>query len=129
LINTNKGAKMGKISFKFGKDTLYTDIKDEHIIHTLVPRDTDCIVDVEKEVKRILENPLGTKPLKDIVNADEKIAIIVSDITRAWIKSDKFIIHIVNYLSNLGVSDDNMFVVTALGGHRKSTFCAEKSKM
>jgi nickel-dependent lactate racemase len=112
---------MAKVSFKLGKNTIYTEIKDEHVIHTLVPKDTECIVDVEKEVKRVLESPVGAKPLGDIVNPNEKIAIIVSDITRAWIKSDKFIIHIVNYLSNLGVSDDNMFIIIALGGHRKST--------
>lgn len=60
-------------------------------------------------------------PLKDIVKPGEKIAIIVSDITRYWMESNKFVIHIVNYLSKLGVKDEDMFVVIALGGHRKST--------
>ena len=36
-------------------------------------------------------------------------------------KSNKLVIYIVNYLSKLGVKDEDMFVVIALGGHRKST--------
>lgn len=86
---------MGKDNLKFGKNTLYTDITDKHIIHTLVPKDTACIVDVEKEVKTILEKPLITNTLKSMINKDEKIAIIVSDTTRSWIKSDKFRINFV----------------------------------
>lgn len=112
---------MGKIGLKYGKEKLYANINENHIIHTLIPKDTDCIKDVKNEVYKVLNNPTGTEPLKDIVKAGEKIAIIVSDITRAWMKIDEFVIHIVNYLSELGVSDEDMFIVIALGGHRKST--------
>lgn len=112
---------MGKYSFKYGNEKLYAEIDDNDIIHTLVPKDTEFIKDIEAEVKKVLDNPIGTKPLKEIVNKGEKIAIIVSDITRAWIKTEQFLIHIVNYLSNEGINDEDMFIVIALGGHRKST--------
>ena len=36
-------------------------------------------------------------------------------------KTSEFLIHIINYLSDLGVSDNNIKIVIALGGHRKST--------
>ncbi len=112
---------MGEYSFKYGDTKLITCIKDEDIIHSLKPKYVDCIKNIEKEINKVLDNPIGTKALRDIVNPGEKIAIIVSDITRAWMKSNEFVIHIVNYLSSLGVKDDDMFVVIALGGHRKST--------
>ena len=35
--------------------------------------------------------------------------------------TSEFLIHIINYLSDLGVSDNNIKIVIALGGHRKST--------
>lgn len=112
---------MGKYSFKYGNEKLHTEMDDRNIIYTLVPKEIEFITDIEAEVKKVLDNPIGTKPLKDIVNRGEKVAIVVSDITRAWIKTDKFLIHIVNYLSNAGINDEDMFVVIALGGHRKST--------
>lgn len=112
---------MGKYSFKYGDTELSTDINEQNIIYKLKPNSAKKLDDIESEINKVLNNPTGTKPLNEIVNPGEKIAIIVSDITRAWMKSDKFIIHIVNYLSALGVKDDDMFIVIALGGHRKST--------
>ena len=112
---------MGECSFKYGNDKLNTFIKDEHVIQILKPQQVEKIKNIEDEVYRVLDNPIGSMPLKDIIKPGEKIAIIVSDITRAWMKSNKFVIHIVNYLSKLGVKDEDMFVVIALGGHRKST--------
>ena len=112
---------MRTVGLKYGKDNLYANINEKHIIHTLVPKDIDYIKNVKEEVTKVLNNPTGSKALKDIVVPGEKIAIIVSDITRAWMKSDEFVIHIVNYLSDLGVKDEDIFIVIALGGHRKST--------
>lgn len=112
---------MGKLGFKYGSGKLYADIDDSHIIHTLLPKNTEGIKDIKSEVIKVLDNPIGTKSLKAIVNVGEKVAIIVSDITRAWIKTDKFLIHIINYLSEIGISDEDISIVIALGGHRKST--------
>lgn len=112
---------MGECSFKYGNDKLNTFIKDEQVIQILKPQQVEKIKNIEDEVYRVLDNPIGSMPLKDIVKPGEKIAIIVSDITRSWMKSNKLVIYIVNYLSKLGVEDEDMFVVIALGGHRKST--------
>ncbi len=112
---------MGECSFKYGNDKLNTFIKDEQVIQILKPQQVEKIKNIEDEVYRVLDNPIGSMPLKDIVKPGEKIAIIVSDITRSWMKSNKLVIYIVNYLSKLGVKDEDMFVVIALGGHRKST--------
>ncbi|MGL5330418.1 MAG: nickel-dependent lactate racemase [Peptostreptococcaceae bacterium] len=112
---------MGEYSFKYGETKLTTCIEDKDIIHTLKPNHVDKIEDLEKEVNNVLNNPIGTRPLNEIVKPGEKVAIVVSDITRAWMKSDEFVIHIVNYLTDIGVKDEDMFVVIALGGHRKST--------
>lgn len=112
---------MGNYSFKYGDVKLTADIEDENIIHTLKPNNVEQIEDIEKEVYKVLNNPTGTDALNNIIKENEKVAIIVSDITRAWMKSNEFVIHIVNYLSDMGVKDEDMFVVIALGGHRKTT--------
>ncbi|MGL5693291.1 MAG: lactate racemase domain-containing protein, partial [Peptostreptococcaceae bacterium] len=112
---------MGEYSFKYGDTKLTTCIEDKDIIHTLKPNHVEKIEDIKKEVYNVLNNPTGANPLNEIVKPNEKIAIIVSDITRAWMKSNEFVIHIVNYLSDMGVKDEDMFVVISLGGHRKST--------
>ena len=112
---------MGKYSFKYGKEKLSAEIKDSSVIHTLLPKDAEIINDIKSQVIRVLDNPVGTKSLKEIVSPGEKVAIVVSDITRLWIKTNEFLVHIVNYLSKVGIEDNDMFVVVALGGHRKCT--------
>ncbi|MGL5347756.1 MAG: nickel-dependent lactate racemase [Peptostreptococcaceae bacterium] len=112
---------MGMYSFKYGKEKLSVEIEDSSVIHTLLPKDTEIINDIKSQVIKVLDNPVGTKPLKEIISTGERVAIVVSDITRLWIKTNEFLIHIVNYLSKLGIEDNDMFVVIALGGHRKCT--------
>jgi lactate racemase len=108
-------------SFKYGESKFDAVIDENHIIHTLLSRDAAPITDVQKEVNKVIENPIGALPLKATVKPGETVAIIVSDITRAWIKTSHFLIHIVDYINGLGVKDENIKVIIALGTHRPST--------
>lgn len=111
---------MEKFEFKYGKTKLHVEIEERHIIDTLIPDAAAPIKDIEKEIIKAVENPVGALPLKDIVQGDERVAIIVSDITRLWIKTDAFLIYIINYLNGIGVADDSIEIIIALGTHRAS---------
>lgn len=112
---------MVEYKFKYGDNTLIGSINKENIIYNLLPKKSKIIVDIKKEIEYILNNPINSRSLKEIVKKDEKIVIIVSDITRAWINTNKFLIHIINYLTELGIKDEDIEIIIALGGHRKST--------
>ena len=107
--------------FKYGEGKFEAYINDNNIINTLLPKEAAPLKNIEIEVNKALENPIGTSPLRYIVNTGEKVLIIVSDITRSWIKTDKFLIHIINYLNALGIKDDDISILIALGTHRAST--------
>lgn len=112
---------MDKYKFKYGRKDIDIVLPSKSIIQTLKPKNSTNIDDIEGELIRVLENPVGSKPLKDIVKSGEKIAIVISDITRAWIKNHLFLIHLVNYLNYIGVNDDSIEIIIALGTHRMST--------
>jgi lactate racemase len=112
---------MGSFSFKYGESKFDAVIDEGRIIHTLVPNNASPIADIQKEVRKVIENPTGALPLKDIIKSGETVAIIVSDITRAWIRTNQFLIHMIDYINNLGVRDEDISVVIALGTHRPST--------
>ena len=112
---------MKNYSFKYGEKRLDVVIDETHIVNTLLPRSAPPIIEVQKEIAKVIENPIGTSPLKDIIKPGETVAIIVSDITGAWIKTNEFLIHIIDYINGLGVKDENIYVVIALGTHRPST--------
>ncbi len=112
---------MEKFEFKYGRTKLHVDIEKKYIMDTLIPDTTVPIADIEKEVIRVMENPIGALPLKDIIHKGEKVAIVVSDITRMWIKTSQFLSYIIDYLNNLGVEDNQIDIIIALGTHRPST--------
>ncbi|AOT71023.1 NPN-dependent 2-hydroxyacid racemase, LarAH10 family [Geosporobacter ferrireducens] len=112
---------MSEYSFKYGSTLCNFEIQSEDLLHILKPRYADPITDVQKKCIEALMNPIGTPPLERIINPGENVLLIVSDITRAWIRTNQFLIHIINYLNDLGISDQDISVLIALGTHRPST--------
>ena len=119
---------MGNYKFKYGDSELESHIDDDRIINTLVPSRTIPLEDIRGEVLRVLDEPKGTLPLKDIIKPEEKVVIIASDITRLWAKTNLYLNHIIEYLNDLGVADNSITIIIALGSHRTSTE-AEKEKI
>ena len=70
------------LSFGYDKTTLQYNLPDENLLGVLLPNETPAALTGEAEVKRALQNPIGTPRLSEIVRPGEKIAIVTSDITR-----------------------------------------------
>lgn len=79
---------MSLYSFKYGKGTVSIDLEGK--VQTILTNKSGCIQDIKSGVVNAIENPIGTKPLGDIVKPGENVLIVVSDITRAWIKTSEF---------------------------------------
>lgn len=108
----------------FGKQTLEINIEDQNILDVLKPSNVKEDINPIEEIRHALENPIGTKRLKEMVKPNETIAIITSDITRPMPSS--FVLPaVIDELLQAGVSPKNIKVVFALGSHRKHT---EKEK-
>lgn len=72
-------------------------------------------------IRRAVENPIGTPPLSTLVHAGEKVVIVVSDITRLWVRSDILVPVLVAMLNEAGIPDDDISIVFATGDHRRQT--------
>ncbi len=72
------------------------------------------------EIRRALENPVGTSPLHEIVKTGEKVVIVTSDITR-YSGSEIYLPIVVEELNRCGIPDSDIEIVIALGIHRKQT--------
>ena len=71
-----------QIELGFGAGVQSLNIPDKNLLGVLTPNPVEKNLTGEAEVRRALENPIGTPQLKDIVKPGEKIAVITSDITR-----------------------------------------------
>jgi len=108
--------------FKYGYGKTYKefDVDDENILVELRQNDVNFTLTGADEVKRALQNPIGTERLSGIVKPGEKVAIVTSDITRPM--PSKIVLPLIlEELREAGVSYGDITVVFALGSHRKHT--------
>lgn len=109
-----------KLSLGFGVESQEVEIADSQIIGILEVNEVELGLIGVEEVKRSLNNPIGTERLKNIVKPGEKIVIITSDITRP-LPSYNIIPSILDELYETGVNKEDIVVVIALGSHRAHT--------
>ncbi len=105
---------------KYGKSDVQFHLDEKNFMGTLLPKEIHFESSNEAEVRRALENPIGSARLKDLVKPGEKVAIVTSDITRPM-PSYRVLPEVVAELEKGGVSGEDITVVLALGSHRGHT--------
>lgn len=108
-------------SLGFGDTEITVNLPKERVINIVEGKEAAPVTDVEAAVKAALNHPIGTPPLKDVVQQGDKVVIIASDITRKWVRHDLFLPTLLNELNAAGIPDANISLVVALGAHRHHT--------
>lgn len=106
--------------FGFGKEIQKVDIPDNISVRELTANKDIEFKAIDADIVNALENPIGSKRLKDIVKPGEKIAIITSDVTRPM-PTYKVLPALIEELEAGGVKASDITLVFALGSHRKQT--------
>jgi len=109
-----------KIAINYGKKEISLEIGHKNIKYNIRPADMETVEDVNKEVERALCNPIGTKPLDELVKQGDKVAILADDITRLT-PTKEIIPRVLNALNEGGVPDKDITLVIALGTYRPMT--------
>lgn len=112
---------MKNFNLKIGKTKMSIDIPASQLLHEIHGNDYPALSDLPKAIIEALENPIDSKPLRDIVTPGQKVMLVVSDITRVWLKPSQFLPTIVNCLNEYGIQDENICIMIALGSHRAHT--------
>ena len=110
-----------EFSLGFGSGEMKISLPKEQIINVVEGKPVEAITDVVAALKEAMNNPIGTDPLKTIVNKGDKVAIIASDVTRMYIQYELFLPTLLNELNVGGVPDSDITLVVALGAHRHHT--------
>ena len=111
---------MKTYEFSYGKETQKVDLPEEHIIYDLHGKEVAVEKDIASAALKAIRNPIDSKPLTEIVQPGEKVAIIVSDETRLCY-TDQFLPVIVKELNDKGIPDSDIDIVIATGTHRAQT--------
>ncbi len=107
-----------KLSFGFGAGTQEAEVPEKNLQGVLHANEVELDFIGEAEVRRALEEPIGSPRLREIVKPGEKIAVITSDITRPM-PTYRVMPALLDELCAAGVKAEDITLVFALGSHRK----------
>ncbi|MDR2944883.1 MAG: nickel-dependent lactate racemase [Methanosarcinales archaeon] len=106
------------ISIPYGAGEISFQLDGSALLSLLLPADEkETTVSSDDIVRRALQNPVGTPRLSELAAPDQKIAIILNDVTRPT-PSAYLIPFVLEELAKAGVPDENITFYFALGLHR-----------
>jgi lactate racemase len=105
-------------SLKYGKGGVTLSIPSGIDAQALNPRVLPALDNPRNEILRALRNPVGCRPLKEIVRGKKKICLIVSDNTRKCRYPDTLPIFLEEMIKRGGVHPREITILIATGTHR-----------
>lgn len=106
------------ISIPYGKQYINWESPEGIQLEVLRPKEVSGVKDPKEEVRRAVENPLGSKKISELGEI-KKVSIAVADLTRPV--PNKLILPIlITELEKIGVKPENITVIIGTGLHRVS---------
>ena len=104
--------------FAYGSGTVEFPLEEKNIIGELHGNVVEPISDIRRELWASLDAPIDSAPLCRRVTPGSTVALVVSDMSRFWMRQDLVVPHLVDYLTQrCGVREDDITIVIANGTH------------
>ena len=104
--------------FRYGNTTVTLPIEENQVIGVIEGNETPVLDDIEGELYKVLDNPIESAPLSEVASKASSIAIIVSDMTRFWMRQDIVVPLLVRYLvEKSGRKYEDLEIIIATGTH------------
>ena len=105
------------IELRYGKQNLMISVPED-CVTVIAQQETKTLDKETQEIRNALRDPIFSKPLREITNSGETVAIVFSDITRPV--PYKTLLPLI--LEELGdIPKGQIVLINALGTHRKNT--------
>lgn len=116
---------MGSVTLKYGKTSLSFSLKNKDY-KILQPSKIPQVPDPQQYLANVIDKPEGCPALDKIFLLNDRVLIIVSDITR-YSGAELFLPILLQRLNKIGIRDDQISILFALGIHRKLTEIEKKT--
>ena len=100
----------------YGKSEIEINVPDDSTI--IEPQNINAIQDYESAIKNVLRNPTNSKSLKEMVNSNDIVSIVISDITRPT-PNHILVPLLIEELNH--VPRENFVIINGTGTHRDQT--------
>lgn len=110
-------------SLRYGDGEVVLNVPGARWVRTLQSAPVQTIEDLPGAFARAMEETcIGSPPLRRLIAPKDPVTIVVSDITRHWMRQDLICALLVPYLHDaLGVPYAQIVILVALGTHRPQT--------
>jgi nickel-dependent lactate racemase len=108
-----------ELVFKPGVST-YVDVDEDNLLFYATHHRTAEVPDQQRVVVEALENPIGTLKLERMLKPDQKIVIMVDDLTRPTPAAD-ILPPILKRIEKRGIADEAVSIFMGMGTHRPLT--------
>lgn len=105
----------------FGRGYIEFDLKPEMKGDLIVSGDADPIDDIQAAVKHALDNPINSRPLRELSKPGRTACIVFTDITRS-LPDHVIVPAVLKELEAAGVRDEDITLLCGIGMHRPSTY-------
>jgi len=106
------------VKLAYGKTGLDVTLPDRLRVDVVRPRNVEAPADQVGAVRRALRNPIGSRPLRELVQPSDTVGIVCNDITRAT----PYQVILPALLDELNhVPDEAVILLIATGTHRPNT--------
>ncbi len=109
---------MKEYSFPYGDTAVTMQLDETQILGVLEGHATPPIEDIPAALRKALDCPLDAQPLSLRLHGQEKICLVISDMSRFWMRQDLVIPHLVHYLNcQCHIPDHQITILVACGTH------------
>jgi nickel-dependent lactate racemase len=106
-----------KVHLQYGTSDVEADIPSDHVT-VIAPRFVEGLADEASAFREAVRSPIGTAPLREIVKAHDRVAVVIPDSTRP-LPSDRLLPWLLEELSH--VPAERLVIVNGTGSHRVNT--------
>ena len=106
-----------KAQLPYGKESIEVTIASEQVTE-IRPQFVPGLRDEAQAFKKAVADPIGSAPLRELIAADDKVAVVIPDITRA-LPSERLLPWLFEELHH--VPAENFTIVLGTGTHRQNT--------
>ncbi len=109
-----------EFQLRYGRERIKLSLREENLLGVLEPYPAAPLPNPRDACERVLSAPIGSPPLEEICRKGERVAIVVSDITRPA-GTHIFLPCLLDRLNACGIRDGEITVIFGLGLHRSQT--------
>ncbi|MBX3279838.1 MAG: nickel-dependent lactate racemase [Acidobacteria bacterium] len=106
-----------RVNLQYGRDGLAVDIPSERVA-ILAPRRLPGLADEAAGFRAAVTDPIGSPPLKSLVGAGDRVAVVIPDLTRP-LPSRRLLPWLFEELAH--VPEENFTIINGTGSHRVNT--------